>query len=184
MQGLLPQASGSVSGSVSGKTATPASGDLEKDYGAVISDLETVARKRAGTTAAAEASILLADTYLNYKKPERAVEFAQLASEKLGSRNTLSALARVLWGTALADQGDCQKAVGIWQDVLDRKELAYLHGDVSLRAGLCFEKLNQNDKASEMYRKASLEGGKGSTSQTAKTYLRALEFNTRGKAQQ
>ncbi|MES2854941.1 MAG: hypothetical protein V4692_03705, partial [Bdellovibrionota bacterium] len=75
-----------------------ASGDLEKDYGTVITDLDKIAREHAGTTAGAQAAILAGDTYLQYKQPDKAVELARLTSDKLSDSHTLNHLSRMLLG--------------------------------------------------------------------------------------
>lgn len=169
MQNFMPSA----------KTAAPtsaATGDLQKDYGAVLPELEKIANENAGTTAGAQAAMDLADIYLNYKQPEKAVDFAKTAAEKLNSHNTLAPLARVLWGTALAQKGDCAAAVTVWQQVIDDKSAAFLVPNVSLRSGLCYEKMSQNDKAAEMYHRVVADAEQTSDGQTAKTYLRAIDL--------
>jgi tetratricopeptide (TPR) repeat protein len=173
MQALMPGMAPKDDKTVQAK---PATGNLEQDYGSVLTDLEKVARERAGTSAGAQAAILLADTYISYKQPEKAIEMAKIPAERLSSSNTLASLARVLWGTALADKGDCGQAVGVWQAVIDSKNDKFLHPDVGLRSGLCYEKLGQLDKAAEMYRKVSAEAGDSAAGQTAKGLLRALEM--------
>ena len=169
MQNFMPSA----------KAATPtqaATGDLQKDYGTVLLELEKIANENAGTTAGAQAAMDLADIYINYKQPEKAVDYAKSAAEKLSSRNTLAPLARVLWGTALAQKGDCANAVTVWQQVLDNKSAAFLHSNVSLRSGLCYEKMNQNEKAAETYHRVVADAEQTSDGQTARTYLRAIDL--------
>ena len=169
MQNFMPSAQAAA-------PAQAASGDLQKDYGTVLPELEKIANENAGTTAGAQAAMDLADIYINYKQPEKAVDYAKNAAEKLSSRNTLAPLARVLWGTALAQKGDCATAVTVWQQVIDNKSAAFLHPNVSLRSGLCYEKMNQNDKAAEMYHRVVADAEQTSDGQTAKTYLRAIDL--------
>ena len=117
----------------------------------------------------------------DYKQPEKASEFAQMAATKLPKDHTLGLLATVLWGNALAAKDDCQGALGAWQKVLDSKSASFLQSDVSVRSGVCFEKLGQNDRAAEMYRKAAGATGESASSTTAKGLLRALEMKTAAK---
>lgn len=179
LQALMP---GSVPPADAKNESKPASGNLEQDYGSVLGDLEKVAREHAGTTAGAQASILLGETYLEYKQPEKAVEIAQVSAKSLGAGSLAGSLSRVLWGNALAAKGDCQAAVGVWQQVIDNKEASFLHPDVSLRSGVCYESLNQPEKAAEMYRKVTAEGGNSAAGQTAKGLLRALEMKPKNAA--
>ncbi len=154
-----------------------ASGDLAKDYGPLLTNLEAVARDHAGTAAGGQAALLAGQTYLEYKQPLKAVEYAQLAGSKLPKESTLGVLGKVLWGNALSAQGDCQGALGVWQQVLDTKSAAYLHPDVRVRSGVCFEKMGQNDRALEMYRSASAVSESASAG-TAKGLMRSLELKT------
>lgn len=158
-------------------TAKAATGDLEKDYGTVITDLEKIAREHAGTTAGAQAAILAGDTYIQYKQPEKAVELARMTSEKLNDTHTLKHLSNMLLGNALASKGDCQEAVTVWQKLIDNSKASYLHADASVRAGLCFEQLGQTDKALDMYKKAS--ASESGAAATARGLLRALEVKAK-----
>lgn len=161
------------------KTKTPdapASGDVTKDYGAALSDLEKVARDHAGTSAGAQAAILAGETYLEYKQADKAAEVLQLPVKALSDKHLLANLAKMAYGSALATKGDCQAAVGVWQQVLDKKSAVFLHADAGLRSGLCFEQMNQPDKAAEMYRKVTAEAADSAASTTAKGLLRAIEL--------
>ena len=164
----------------------PASGDIGKDYGTLVDDLVNVARANPKTTGGGQAAILAAETYLQYNQPEKAIEAAKIPAEAMSEKALVGNLARMLWGTALADKGDCQTAVGVWQKILDNKAVAFLHEDAALRSGLCYETLNQNDKAAEMYRRVVSGGDSGadsspgqggsSAASTAKGLLRALQI--------
>lgn len=157
------------------KTEAPATGDLEKDYGAVISDLEKVAHDASGSAAGAQAAIILAETYLSYNQPEKAVAASELASKHLGANSLLGSLVRVQWGSALAAKGDCKEAVNVWGQILAHAANKFLLGDVSLRSGLCYEQIGDLQKAKEMYQKAAAEAGAESPlSATAKGLERAL----------
>ncbi len=159
----------------------PATGDLEKDYGAVLPELEKVAQTHAGTSAGTQAAIVLAETYMSYSKPEKAVAITEQAAKGLKVTSLLGALVRVQWGSALAAKGDCKEAVGVWGQVLGNASSKFLHADVSLRSGVCFEQLNDFQKAKEMYQKAAAEAGpESSISSTAKGLERALDLKSKG----
>jgi len=160
------------------KTPQPAAatGDIEKDYGPVLRDLEKIAQTHAGTAAGAQAAILAAETYLNYGRPDQAAAVAGAASKSMSSGSLLGALVNVQYGSALAAKGDCEQAVKAWDQVLGNKAAKYLHADVSLREGLCYEQLNNATKALEMYQKTLAEAGAESPlASTAKGLSRALE---------
>lgn len=166
------------------ETLKAASGDIEKDYGSLIQDLEKVARDHAGTSGGAQAAILAAETYLLYNQPEKAAAIVEVPVKELPKAHLLSNLSRVLLGNALANKGDCQSAVGVWQQALDEKNATFLHPEVSLRSGLCYEKLNQPEKAAEMYRRSMADGPESAAGSTAKGLLRALELKTKTQSPQ
>lgn len=153
-------------------------GDLEKDYGTIPSELEAFARENAKTSAGAQAAILAANLYLTYQQPDKAIEIAKIPATNLSDNRLLTNLAKVLWGSALADKGDCNEAIKIWGTVLENKAMTSLHGDVALRTGLCYEALNDTDKAREFYRKVVAHSDDTSAATTAKGLLRALEAKT------
>lgn len=153
-------------------------GDLEKDYGTVPGELETFARENAKTSAGAQAAILAANLYMTYQQPDKAIEIAKVPATSLSEERLLTNLAKVLWGSALADKGDCNEAIKVWSSVLDNKAMTSLHADVALRTGLCYETLNDLDKAREFYRKVIAQSDDTSAATTAKGLLRALEAKT------
>lgn len=157
---------------------TPATGDLAKDYGPIVSDLEAFAQAKKGTTAGTQAALLAADTYLQYNQAGKANEVLESAVSATKATTLLGALARMAKGNAQAIAGQCDQALGSWEQVLAAKNLSFLHSEASLRAGLCLEKAGQKDRAIEMYRKASGESEKSEAAQTARSLLRALELGT------
>lgn len=165
------------------------SGNLQNDFGGLMTELEQVARQYPATSAGAQAAIGAAKTYLEYQKPDQAIEILQVVAAQAPKNRILSGLVDTLLGNAMANKGDCESAVSVWQRVLDQKSYKFLHSEVSLRSGLCYESLNQSDKAREMFQLAAADdsgsignmasGGKSSPSQTkAKALLRALDLNS------
>jgi tetratricopeptide (TPR) repeat protein len=155
--------------------AQPASGDLQKDYGTVLPGLEQVADKHANQSAGAQAAVMAADLYLEYKQPEKAVAVLDKVVTKQSSGDLMYGVAHLLRGSALAAKGDCNQAVSDWQKVVDSKKNSFLHPDALLKSGVCYETLKQNDKAMEMYKKVTQDHADSQAAQTAKTYLRAIE---------
>ena len=155
--------------------AVAASGDLQKDYGTVLPELEKVAEAHPGQAAGAQAAVIAADIYLEYKQPEKAVSVLDKVVEKQSSKELMYGVAHMLRGSALATKGDCNQAVTDWQKVIESQANKFLHPGALLKAGVCFENLKQNDKAAEMYRKVTQDHAESQAAQTAKTYLRAME---------
>ncbi len=155
--------------------AQPASGDLQKDYGSVLPGLEQVADKHAGQSAGAQAAVIAADLYLEYKDPDKAVAVLDKVVTKQSSNDLMYGVAHLLRGSALAAKGDCNQAVSDWQKVVDSKNNKFLHPDALLKSGVCYETLKQSEKAMEMYKKVTQDHADTQAAQAAKTYLRAME---------
>lgn len=159
-------------------TAVVATGDMAKDYGTLVDDLEAFAKGNASTTAGTQAALMAAETRIQYKQPEQALSTLESSVKATKANSLIGALARMATGNALASAGKCDQALKSWEEVMAAKDLSFLHGEAALRAGLCLEKAGDKLKAIEMYRKASGESGKSSSAQTARTLLRALELGT------
>jgi predicted negative regulator of RcsB-dependent stress response len=160
------------------EAAKPATGDLDKDYGPVLNELEKVASEHAGTAGGTQASLLATQTYLEYGKTDQAIHSAEMSIGRLSGTHLLNQLAKFELGNALAAKGDCEGALKSWRDVLEVKTASFLHGEASLRSGICFEQMKQNDQAAEMYRRATALSADSAASQAAKSYLRALEMKS------
>lgn len=158
--------------------AAHASGDLSKDYGTTVEELESFAQDHKGTAAAVQASLLAAETRIEYKQPEQAAKSLESALTSTKANSLLGALVRMAAGNAQAMAGQCDQALKAWDQVLAAKDLGFLHAEAALRSGLCLEKVGDKPKAIEMYRKASSEGDKSTSSQTARSLLRALEIGS------
>jgi len=160
------------------ESAVKASGDLAKDYGTLVEELEAFAKAHAGTAAGVQAAMIAAETRLAYNQAELAGSTLDSLVKETKSTNLMGALVRMANGNAWAQAGKCDQAVKAWEQVLATKEISFLHGEAALRSGLCLEKTGDKTKAAEMYRKASGESERSSASQTAKALLRAIEMGT------
>lgn len=159
-------------------TAVIASGDLTKDYGNLIDDLEAFAKRYVGTAAGVQAALMAAETRLQYQQADQALATLEVSVQGTKANTLIGALSRMAIGNAQAASGKCDLALKSWESVLASKEQAFLHSEAALRAGLCLEKSGDKAKAQEMYRKASSESEKSSAAQTARSLLRALELGT------
>lgn len=169
---------GKVDEMIKAGTAVRASGDLAKDYGTTIEELEAFASEHKGTTAGVQASLLAAETRIQYQQPDQAAASLDTAVKSTKANSLVGGLARMAQGNAQAVGGHCDQALKSWEEVLAAKDIAFLHSEAALRSGLCLEKAGDKPKAIEMYRKASGESEKSTSAQTAKTLLRALELGT------
>jgi tetratricopeptide (TPR) repeat protein len=175
MQGMIPQSE--TKDAKNQLKDQLASGDIEKDYGPVMADLEKMARENSTFAAGAQAAILASQTFLTYGKLDQAITIAESVAKNNPPTSMLGALVHVQWGSALAAKNDCAQAVKVWEQVAATPSAKYLLADLSLRSGVCFEQMGQTDKALEMYRKSIAEAGPESPlATTAKGLSRALEI--------
>ena len=158
--------------------AIAATGDIEKDFGPLVSNLEAFADSHRRTSAGAQAAILAADLRMEYKQADRALGVLKGAREATSPKTLVGGLVRMAEANALAASEKCGDALGLWQTVLDEKFATFLHGEAALRAGLCLETMGQKDRAIEMYRKAAAAGERSSAAQSAKSLLRRLELGS------
>jgi hypothetical protein len=140
------------------KTKTPvadptkkATGDLEKDYGTIATDLQSMIDSAPGSKAAQMAALNLSEIYSNYNKNDEAIAALDKVSKHLGSTEAISALIWMQSGNLLANKGDCKGAVEKWQHIADSKKLSFAQDEAKLRMGLCFETMNDLAKAEELY---------------------------------
>ena len=157
---------------------TKPSGDLAKDYGSLIDDLEAFAKSHAGTAAGAQAAMMAAETRIAYNQADRASDALQAVAKGTKTSTLVGALTRMAAGNTLAAAGKCEEAVKAWEEILSTKAATFLHGEAALRSGMCLEKSGDKAKATEMYRKASADSERSSIAQTAKALLRALEMGS------
>lgn len=145
-------------------------GSLEQ---AILSDLQS----QAGRAAAAN----LIGLYLNYEKVDKATEFVSKLNIK--SQDTMGALLNIQVATLAMNQGDYQKASEILEKLTQQKDTEFLRPTGLLKLGLCYEKLQQMDRAKEVYTRVSTEFPDTETSRNAKSYLRSLELQPKPKVQ-
>jgi predicted negative regulator of RcsB-dependent stress response len=160
------------------KLAVPASGDLEKDYGSLVSDFEKILQEHKGTQAARMSALYLSEVYLDYKKIEEALK--ALDSQIQISKNGEDLLALLLQhrkAALIAEKGQCPEARGVWESMVENAP-DYLQNEMRLKIGQCFEQEGQVEKAKQVYKELSqmARDSQSSVSRDAEKYLRYLNF--------
>lgn len=155
-----------------------ATGDIQKDYGTIVSGFESFISESPKTKAAQMAALNLSDIYLSYKKNDEALGVLQKVEKSLDKDSVLSGLVWMQIGNILADKADCKGAVEQWQNITKNKDLAFAHDEAKLRMGLCFESMNELAKAEELYSEISKKDGNTTdfaAAKEAQKYLRLLK---------
>jgi tetratricopeptide (TPR) repeat protein len=147
-------------------------GDFEKDYGPVATDMLNFIEKSPKSKAAKMAALHLSDVQLEYKKLPEAQD--TLGKVRTDSNDLLSGLVLTQLGTVQANQNDCNAAVGTWQKVLSMSSAKSLHSAVKLKQGLCYESLNDMEKAQKLYSEVKADDKESAAAKSAEKYLRLL----------
>lgn len=155
------------------------SGDITKDYGTVVTDLESFVDAGPKTQAAQMAALNLTDLYMKYKTPDSALAVLQKVEPGLDKKEVLSALVHIQWGNVLAQKGDCAGAIPHWERVTSVKAFAYAHDEARLRMGFCYQSMNDLAKAEQVYTEITKADGSANrdfaASREAEKYLRLIK---------
>lgn len=156
-----------------------ASGDITKDYGSILTSFEAFINESAGTKAGQMAALNLSDIFASYKKYDEALSALQKVEKGLDKDDMLSALVWMQMGNILTNKNDCKGALEKWQAITSKKTLAFAHDEAKLRMGLCYESLNEVDKAEALYTEVAKKEDASTTdfaaSKEAEKYLRLLK---------
>lgn len=150
-----------------------ASGDLAKDFGASVANLETFLKKNPNSPAGAMAGLRLAGLYTEYKKSEESLKALETVKYDKG---LLGSLVKMELGTQMANLGKCNEANQIWSGLAATAGDDFLKGEVRLKQGLCAESQGELAKAEQHYREAMELGTDNETGRSAQKYLRLLKF--------
>lgn len=129
------------------KPLTPATGDLEKDYGPLVSQFKAVIQKFDGSKAAAFATLNLVEIYTEYNKNSDALALLEAQKSKYSPTSLVGGLLLQTYGTTSANEGKCKEALSVWDLLGKEKSLKFMTADLKIRMALCHEALGDMDKA-------------------------------------
>lgn len=127
-------------------------GDLEKDYGNLIGDLNAFIANDAGSMAAQMAALRLSDLYVEYDKTPEALSVLEKVEKSLGRKDVLTGLVLLKKGSVQANQNQCEAAIQTWTKITDNKSLNFAHSEAKIRMGVCYESLQDLAKAENLYK--------------------------------
>lgn len=167
-----------------GAKALP-SGDFHKDYEQDVQGMSQLIDAHPSTKAAAMAALELSQLYVKYDMPKEAIQILSKVKAQQSSDELLGAMILHSYATLLANQGQCQEAVGLWETLEVKKKMSFMTEQSQLGRALCLETLGQVEKAETILQ--SIVSGKVVTGkqnqpkpktqiqQTAENYLRYLK---------
>ena len=158
----------------------PTKVDFEANYAALASAYEKAILADKNSKAGVIAAINLAGFYLANNK----VELATTLLEQVGGSNNgpVAALLQVQRATLAMEKSDYERAIDQFEQVLQNKEVDFLHSVALLKIGVCYERMKELDRAREAYIRVSTEFGETESARTAKGYLRLLEIQSTPKS--
>ncbi|MEY4616001.1 MAG: hypothetical protein RJB66_961 [Pseudomonadota bacterium] len=165
--------------------ATP-TGDFHKDYEQEVRGLVQLVDSHSNSKAAAMAALELSQIYTKYEMPKEAMQILAKVKGQQSSDDLLGAMVLHSYATLLANQGQCQESVGIWESLEAKKRVSFVSEQAQLGRALCLENLGQVEKAESVLQaivtnkptsgKQSQQKPKTQIQQTAENYLRYLKF--------
>ncbi len=174
------------------KKSEAASGDLAKDYGSEVEGWSKLIDAHASSKAGAMAALELSQLYLKYNKTAEALQVLSKVKSQQNSDSLLGAMVFHAYAGLLSNQGQCQEAVGIWENLEKKKKMDFIVEQAQLGRALCLETLGQVEKAETVLN--DLVAGKASTEKQAQPkpksqaqrfaekYLRYLKFKKNATA--
>lgn len=129
-----------------------ATGQLDVDYKTALPLLKDVISSYPSTQASVVAALDLGRLYHDYKKYDDEISVLTEAVPEADHPVTKAMLLDNL-GIAFEVKGDCNKALEQWQKISDHPKMSAFYGKAIINSALCYEKLNQPDKALAYYEK-------------------------------
>jgi lipopolysaccharide biosynthesis regulator YciM len=82
-------------------------------------------------------------------------------------------------GQLFADSDQCKEAIDIWNKVLSNKKADFTFSDIQIKQALCYQKLNDSQKAEELLTKVKniKTEDQEQSSLEAEKVLRLIQFN-------
>ncbi len=159
------------------KDLTPATGDINNDYGEVVQQLEAYINENLGKNASGEAALILSEIYGDYKMPEKGAEALGKVLGQWSDRNVLYFVMQMRAGDLWASADNCEKAVSYWQVVANGE--SFITNQAQLKLGVCLQTIGRVDEARKWFKKIQDKDPNSAEGFSAKRYLRFLEFKTK-----
>lgn len=151
-----------------------ATGDMSKDYGDVVQQLESFIAKNKNLNATAEAALTLSEIYEEYKQPEKGAEIISQVLKDWSQTGLVTQVLQMRAGDLLASTNSCDKAVEYWQKIATGE--GFMSEQAQLKLGVCFQEIGRLEEAKTWFTKLSEKSPNSTEGFNAKRYLRYLQF--------
>ncbi|MEM7645407.1 MAG: tetratricopeptide repeat protein [Pseudomonadota bacterium] len=155
-------------------TLAQATGDITKDYGAEVEQLNQFISRYKDSKAAAEAALTLSEIYDEYDMPEKGAEILGTALKQNSEKDILYYVMQMRSGDLWASANNCEKAVSYWQVVAGSD--SFIGEQAQLKLGVCLQELGRYDEAKNWFEKIKAKSPNSAEGFSAKRYLRFIQF--------
>ncbi len=150
--------------------------DFERDFAVNAAAWGTTIKEYSNTQSAQLARIRLARLYLDYDKADLAEPVLRAAIDDSKKGTSTYGLARTMLASVLSYQDKIPEARELLQQVVDEPSLSYLHSEALLKLGVLNQEAGDSKLAEEMFRRVTTEFADTEAGETAKLYLRLIQF--------
>lgn len=128
------------------------------------------------TIATRIAALYLSELYLDEGKSPEAL--TALKTVDSNAKDLTSILVQKKIGSLLADSGQCNEALKVWEGLLNMNTAKFAHAEVKIMQSLCYQKMNDLKKAEEILLSVKNDKSEGSAEfvQHADRILRLIQF--------
>lgn len=126
---------------------------MEEDYEELRSGYQRVIEEHKGTKGAILAALHLSHLQITQERLKEALASMQQVESVLNTEGLIDGMAWMALAHLYEGNDQCDRAVKIWDQVMTSPRLSFFHADALLKQGLCFEEMQNTNKAIENYQK-------------------------------
>jgi len=150
--------------------------DKEKAYASGLERMNAFINANQGQQSAVEGAVLVSEVTSEYGKYDEGISALKTALNGFDKSNFLYGIAQTELGNLYYKTDKCTEAADAWEQVIAQKAHDYLANDLRLKAGICYEKINQYDRAEDQYRTIVTKSPDSSAARTAKKFLLHIRY--------
>lgn len=149
---------------------------IKADLAPGIERLMSFITANEGSISAIEAALYVNELTEEYNDAESAIKAFKTAVNGADKENFLYAVAKDELANKVQQQGSCEESIKIWKELASIKQQAFMADSYNLKSGVCLEELGQLDQAQGLYQEIASKSPDSFSGQTAKKFLRFLEY--------
>ena len=156
-------------------TATLATGDLDKDYGSEVQAYQNFITQKASSRAGVMAALELAELFVEYNKFTEAEAQLESIASQFNKDAFVGSLLQMRLAQIYTHNKKCDKAIGLYENILKLAESKHLHAEALLKMALCQDDLGKKQEAISNLERIEKEFSGTSSAENAAKYLRFIK---------